>query len=194
MRRLIAAAAVLAATAGPALAHLDPAEHGSFMAGLSHPIFGADHVLAMVTVGVWAALIGGRAIWLVPTTFVVTMMMGFAAAVAGVSLPFVEPTILASVIVLGLLAAIALRVPTRVGMAIVGFFAVFHGFAHGSELGGAGAASYAAGFAVSTALLHVVGIALCIGLMRALGSDNGRFVSRIAGAAAAASGLFLALG
>ncbi|MGH7005608.1 MAG: HupE/UreJ family protein, partial [Alphaproteobacteria bacterium] len=117
--------ALFAAT--PAFAHLNPAEHGSFAAGFSHPIFGLDHILAMVAVGLWAALLGGRALWLVPAAFVATMMAGFLLAVAGGPLPFVEPAILASVVILGLLAAVALRVPTPLAMGLVGFFALFHG-------------------------------------------------------------------
>jgi len=193
MRRLTIAAALVLAGGGPAFAHLDPAEHGSFMAGLTHPLSGADHVLAMVTVGVWAALIGGRAVWLVPTAFVVAMLGGFAAALAGVSLPFVEPVILASIVVLGLLAAIALTVPAPVGMAIVGFFALFHGYAHGAELGTAGAAGYATGFAVSTALLHAAGLLLCVALVTTFGTRTGSIASRVAGGATALGGLALAL-
>src|SRR5690606_25775926 len=113
----------------PAFAHLNPAEHGSFAAGFSHPLFGMDHILAMVGVGLWASLLGGRAIWLVPTAFVCTMMLGFAVSFTNIGLPFVEPTIAASVVVLGLLAMTALQVPTVIGMAMVGFFAFFHGYA-----------------------------------------------------------------
>ena len=192
MLRLIATVCLLLAGAVPALAHLDPAAHGSFMTGLSHPPSGADHVLAMVTVGVWAALMGGRAIWLVPATFVVAMSAGYAAALTGIELPFVEPTVAASVIVLGLLAAIALDPPLWVGATIVAAFAVFHGFAHGSEMGGAGAFGFGAGFAVSTALLHLIGIAICLALGRLFGVDDGRKFSRALGATAAAGGLVLA--
>src|SRR5690606_16730918 len=111
---LSALTAKLALTA-PAFAHLNPAEHGSFTAGFSHPLFGTDHVLAMVAVGLWAALLGGRSAWLVPTGFVGTMMAGFGIAMAGLGLPFVEPAIAASVVVIGLLALVALQVPTSAG-------------------------------------------------------------------------------
>ncbi|HHZ10979.1 MAG TPA: HupE/UreJ family protein, partial [Rhizobiales bacterium] len=137
-------ALVLFAATVPAFAHLDPVEHGSFAAGFSHPFFGLDHILAMVAVGLWAALLGGRAAWLVPTAFVGTMMLGFALALAGLGLPFVEPVIAASVVVIGLLTLVALQVPTQIGMAMVGFFALFHGYAHGGELGEAGALSFCA--------------------------------------------------
>ena len=108
-RRLLLAAASFAASTAPAFAHLDPAEHGSLLAGFTHPLWGLDHILVMIAVGLWAAQIGGRALWVVPSAFVGTMAFGFALAVAGVHLPFVEPAILASVIALGLLVAMAVR-------------------------------------------------------------------------------------
>lgn len=173
----------------PAFAHLNPAEHGSLAAGLSHPLFGADHILAMVGVGLWASLLGGRAIWLVPLAFVGTMMLGFAASFAYVGLPFVEPTIAASVVVLGLLVMVALQVPTVAGMAMVGFFAFFHGYAHGGELGTAGALPFMIGFALATALLHAAGVGF--GLLMGRG---GRVATRAAGALTALGGLWLVAG
>lgn len=169
----------------PAFAHLNPVEHGSFAAGFSHPLFGADHILAMVGVGLWASLLGGRARWAVPAAFVGAMMLGFAASFTSIGLPFVEPTIAASVVVLGLLAMVALQVPTALGMALVGFFAFFHGYAHGGELGAAGALPFMAGFAAATALLHAAGIGF--------GVMAGR-VTRLAGALTALVGLWLIAG
>lgn len=160
MIRPLPLAALMALAAGPALAHLDPAAHGSVAAGFSHPISGADHVLAMLAVGLWAALLGGRAIRAVPAAFVAAMALGFALSLAGVALPLVEPAILASVIVLGVLVALAVRVPAGAGMAMVGALALFHGHAHGAEMGGAGPLAYLAGFALATALLHGAGIVL----------------------------------
>ena len=161
IKRLAAAATFLAVSAAPAFAHLDPAEHGSFLAGVSHPLFGADHILAMVAVGLWAALLAQnedrRASWLVPAAFVGTMCLGFAAALSALPLPFVEPVVLASAVVIGLLAAVGLGVPTSLAMVMVGFFAFFHGHAHGGELGSAGALSFGAGFALATAALHGAG-------------------------------------
>lgn len=188
------AAFAFIASASPALAHLDPVEHGSFMAGFSHPLFGTDHILAMVAVGLWAALLSGRALWLVPLAFVGTMLAGFVAAMAGAPLPFVEPVILASVVVIGLLAAIALNVPTGAAMAMVGFFAFFHGHAHGGEIGEAGAYAYAAGFAIATGLLHAAGVAAGLFIGRLFGGDAGRTVTRIAGALTALGGIWLAIG
>lgn len=191
-RRLpILALAAFAASATPAFAHLDPADHGSFMAGFTHPLFGIDHVLAMVAVGLWAAMLGGRAIWAVPAAFVAVMSIGFLAAMAGLPLPFVEPTILASVVTLGILVALAAPVPLPAGMAIVGFFALFHGHAHGGEIGDATAFGYALGFALATALLHAAGVLAGLGLARAFSGEAGRSISRVAGGATALAGVWL---
>ena len=189
MRSLITLAITLAATL-PAFAHLDPVEHGSLAAGFSHPLFGLDHILAMVAVGLWAAQQGGRAIWAVPAAFVGTMALGFAAAIAGLPLPFVEPVILASVIFIGIAIALALPIPTTAVAALVGFFAIFHGHAHGGELGGAGAWEFALGFILATAVLHVIGIAAGLLLSRV----SGKALTRIAGAATALGGIYLAIG
>lgn len=188
-RALIAIAIATAATV-PAFAHLDPSEHGSFAAGFSHPLFGLDHILAMVAVGLWAAMQGGRAVWIVPAAFVGTMALGFAAAIAGVPLPFVEPVILASVIFIGIAVALALPIPTSAVAAMVGFFAFFHGHAHGGELGDAGAWEFAIGFILATGVLHAVGIGAGLAIAR----FGGKVLSRVAGAATALGGLWLAFG
>jgi urease accessory protein len=189
-------ALLLSASATPAFAHLSPHEHGSFMAGLSHPLFGLDHILAMVAVGLWAAMLGGRAIWIVPAAFVGTMIVGFGLAMAGVGLPFVEPVILASVVVLGLVIAAAVRLPAPAGALLVGAFALFHGHAHGAELGSATAATYLAGFAAATALLHAAGIAIGLGLASGLrfGAVWGRMIARGLGGATALAGIGLLSG
>ena len=114
------------------------------------------------------------------------------AAMAGTSLPFVEPVILASVVVIGLLAAVALNIPVPAAMAMVGFFAFFHGHAHGGEIGEAGAGTYAAGFALATALLHAAGIGFGLLLGRMLGGRAGRRLTQAAGAVTAFGGLWLA--
>jgi urease accessory protein len=188
-RSLLAVLIAVAATV-PAFAHLDPAEHGSFAAGFSHPLFGLDHILAMVAVGLWAAIQGGRALWLVPAAFVGTMAVGFAAAIAGVPLPFVEPVILASVIFVGIAVALALPVPTAAVAALVGFFAFFHGHAHGGELGAAGVWEFAIGFILATAVLHAVGIGIGMIFARL----GGRVATRVLGAATAVGGVWLAIG
>ncbi len=190
-RTPIAALAMLALSAGPAFAHLDPGAHGSFMAGFTHPLFGLDHVLAMVAIGLWAAMLGGRALWAVPAAFVGVMLAGFLAAMAGLPLPFVEPAILASVVAIGLLVALAVPVPAGLGMAVVGFFALFHGHAHGGEIGEATTAGYAAGFALATALLHAAGVAAGLGAARLFSGGAGRLLTRAAGGMTAAAGVWL---
>ncbi|MFJ5369794.1 HupE/UreJ family protein [Bosea sp. CER48] len=192
MKRLSIALILSLAAASPAFAHLDPAEHGSLAAGFSHPLFGADHILAMVGVGLWAFLVGGRAVWAIPGAFVATMMLGFVAARLGIGLPFVEPVVAASVVVLGLLALVALQVPMPVGMAVVGFFALFHGYAHGGELGEATSATFTAGFALATALLHGIGVG--IGFAGNAVSHRGRIAVRMAGGLTALAGLWLVAG
>lgn len=189
MKHLIPALVPALLICQPALAHVTTGEHGSFMAGASHPISGADHILAMVCVGLWAALLGGRALWIVPTAFVGAMSVGFAAALTGMSLPLVEPMILASSVVLGLLVAVAARMPVAAGAAVVAIFAVFHGHAHGAEMGGAHALNYLAGFAVVTAALHVAGLGF--GLL--LGKASRQPILRGAGLLVAAAGSALAL-
>lgn len=188
-KRLSITAAIFAAATAPAFAHLDPTEHGSLMAGLSHPLSGADHILAMVAVGLWASQIGGRALVAVPAAFVGTMALGFLLAVSGIEIPFVEPAILASVIGLGLLVATAARLPVAASAAVVGLFALFHGHAHGGELGAAGAIQFGLGFLVATAALHAAGVGLGIALGR-----MGPLVTRLLGVATAVGGAALVLG
>lgn len=187
-------AAALTLIASPAFAHLNPAEHGSFAAGFSHPLSGADHILAMVAVGLWASMLGGRALFAVPAAFVGVMLLGFGAALIGMPLPFVEPVILASVVVLGLLVALALPVSAAAGAIIAGFFAFFHGHSHGGEIGGAAILSYGAGFALATALLHAAGIGIGLAAGRVMIGQKGRLAMRIAGGATAVGGLMLIAG
>ncbi|MPR61204.1 HupE/UreJ family protein [Brucella intermedia] len=193
-RTFLLAAALFSVMASPAFAHLNPAEHGSFAAGFTHPLSGADHILAMVAVGLWASMLGGRALIAVPLSFVGVMLLGFVAALSGVPIPYVEPVILASVIVLGLLVAVAFRASTPVAALIVGFFAFFHGYAHGGEIGGAAFLSYGAGFALATALLHAAGIGVGLAAGRALQGSGGQMAMRVAGGFAALSGLYLMAG
>lgn len=188
-RTLLTFAATIAAS--PAFAHLNPDEHGSFLAGISHPVFGLDHILAMVAVGLWAASLSGRAVWMLPTAFVGSMVVGFFAAVGGMPLPFVEPMILASVFALGLAVAFALKLPIGAAAGIVGVFGLFHGHAHGAELGSAGIFAFGAGFAVSTALLHAFGVAIAVSAGRAL---SGAKIIKGLGWATAIGGLWVAVG
>jgi urease accessory protein len=185
----------LALFAAPAYAHLPPGEYGSLAAGFSHPLFGLDHILAMVAVGLWASMLGGLAVWIVPAAFVSVMVAGFGLALSGAHLPLVEPMILASSIALGLLVAMAAKLDLRLGAVLVAFFAIFHGHAHGGELGEAGAAQFGLGFALATAALHCAGIGLGLSIERVsrrLG-DAGPFVARGLGGLTALAGLGLAV-
>ncbi len=161
-------------------------DHGpAFIAGLSHPISGADHVLAMLAVGLWAAGLGGKAVWALPATFVTAMIFGGTLGMAGTHLPLVEPMILASIIVLGAAVGLALRLPLMAMLAAVAVFGAAHGFAHGAEGPSAGLALYALGFATATMGLHLAGIALGRGLPA--------LALRASGVAVASAGLALAL-
>jgi urease accessory protein len=142
-------------------AHVIPGDVHGFSSGFGHPLQGWDNLLAMVAVGLWAAQLGGRARWLVPASFVGVMTLGAAVAMAGVHIPFVEQGIVLSVMVLGLLIALAARMPVPASMAIVALFALFHGHSHGTEMPvSAVGFAYGAGFAIATAALHACGIGL----------------------------------
>ena len=195
-KTVLASLALTAASVTPAFAHLNPAEHGSFAAGFSHPLFGTDHILVMIAVGLWAWQIGRKAIWTVPAAFVGTMVLGFVLALGGAPLPFVEPAILASVVALGLLVALAVKLPVPAGAAIVGVFALFHGYAHGGEIGAATQFGYAAGFALATAFLHGVGIAIGYGLNAAFKnrSSIALMVTRVIGGLTLIAGIGLITG
>ncbi len=148
--------------ATPAAAHENQViQYGSFLAGLTHPVLGLDHLLAMVSVGIVSALIGGRAIWTVPGTFVTLMAVGGAVGWSGLALPdtIIELAIATSVILLGGVIVLDRRLPVPVAMAIVAFFGFFHGFAHGSEIPRiADPLVYAVGFLLGTILLHLTGV------------------------------------
>lgn len=159
-----------------AQAHPMPGEVHTLKSGFLHPLSGLDHILAMVAVGLWAAQLGGRALYLVPSAFVSLMAVGGAMGMAGVQLPMVEAGILASILVLGLLIAAAVRLPVAAGMAIVGLFALFHGHAHGTELPAAATGvTYAAGFILATVLLHACGIGLGLLAQKKLPAPAVRF-------------------
>jgi urease accessory protein len=195
MRKLLSGLTLAAATLAPAVAfaHAGHAhgEHSGFIHGFMHPITGLDHILAMVTVGILAYQIGGRALWLVPTTFLAIMAAGGMLGVAGVSFYFVEPGIAASVVVLGIIVARAVKPPVALAMALVAVFAVFHGYAHGIEapLDGSTAA-FGAGFLVATALLHAFGVAFGM-LVGRIAASQGQIGYRLAGSAVAVAGLVI---
>lgn len=182
-------AAGLIGLAGAAHAHTGGVHGAGFEHGFAHPFGGVDHLLAMVTVGLWAAQRGGRALWAVPLSFMGMMLAGGLLGLNGVALPSVELGIAASLVVLGSLVALAVRPSAWLGAAIVGVFAVFHGHAHGAEAPEAAApALYAAGFVAATGLLHLLGIA---GFRSAAVAKLGGALVRLTGAAVAASGLAL---
>ena len=190
MRRLLAFAVLTSMAATPALAHVGVGATDSFTAGALHPLGGLDHMLAMVTVGLWGVLAGGRALWLWPAAFVSTMIAGFGVAALGLDVPFVEPVILASAVVLGLLVLLAIKASLWAGAVIVAAFAYFHGFAHGSEAGAASLLPYAAGFVLSTIVLHLAGIALGLLMQGRIGQP----ALRVAGGAVMIGGLAIAAG
>ena len=152
--------AMLSITAGAAFAHSENGTAIDFAGGFTHPIFGPDHVIAMVAVGLWGAFLGMPAIWLLPVVFPLVMAVAGALGVLGVPLPGVEIGIALSAIALGGMVAFAAKPPLWVAAVLVGAFAVFHGHAHGTELPvGADAIAYSMGFVVATGMLHVSGIA-----------------------------------
>ncbi|WBU59864.1 HupE/UreJ family protein [Paracoccus albus] len=158
---------------------------GSFHSGFGHPFGGADHMLAMVALGLLAAQIGKRAVWVLPLTFVTTMLLGGMLGAGGMPFPAVEPTILASCIILGALVALAVRLPLSVMLAGTALFGAAHGWAHGAEGPVNGLAVYAAGFVVATALLHGLGIVA--------GKAIPALALRLTGFAAALAGVTLAM-
>jgi urease accessory protein len=160
-RSLGISAVVLLLTSVAVQAHILPNDVHGFGSGFAHPLHGLDHILAMVAVGLWAGQMGGRARWLVPASFVVVMALGGALAMAGLRVPYTEEGILLSVLVLGILIAVAARFPLSASMAIVGIFAFFHGHSHGMEMpANAIGYAYGTGFILATVLLHAVGIGL----------------------------------
>ena len=158
-RLLVTVALLLAPSV--AFAHPGHGEGGSLLAGFIHPFSGIDHLLAMTAVGLFAAHLGGRALWAVPATFVAMMAFGGVFGAAGVSLPFAETAIALSVLVFGFVIFSGMTPPVLAAMALVGIFAIFHGHAHGTEMpvGGSGVV-YGIGFMVATTLLHGFGITL----------------------------------
>jgi urease accessory protein len=182
---------MVAAGAAPAMAHGGGDVASGFVGGFAHPLFGPDHVAAMVAVGLWGAVLGPPALWLLPVAFPLVMALGGVLGIAAVPLPHVEIGIAASAIGLGLMVAFAVRAPLALAVAAVSAFAIFHGYAHGAELPpGADAIAFSAGFVVATGLLHLFGIGLgFVGLGLAARWPAGRIAVRLAGAAIACAGV-----
>jgi urease accessory protein len=180
-----AAILLLIATCAPVFAHTG-SMRGGFVGGFAHPLFGPDHVVAMVAVGLWGAFLGAPAIWLLPIVFPLVMAGGGVIGILGIPLPGVEIGIAISAIVLGLMVMLAAKPPLLIAAVLVGAFAIFHGYAHGAELPpGADAVAYSVGFVVATGLLHLTGIAF--GLVARW--PAGRIAVRTAGGAIALAGL-----
>jgi urease accessory protein len=194
LRTLALIAAVLTALGlgvPPALAHVTVGMGGGITDGFLHPLTGFDHLLAMVSVGIWGAELGAPAIWLLPIAFPLIMALGAALGVAGMPLPAGELIIALSVVVLGTLVGLAQRLPLWTALVIVGVFAVAHGHAHGAELPyAADALAFTVGFVVATGLLHLAGIV--IGLLA--GWPRGAAVIRATGCAVAVAGCYFVYG
>jgi urease accessory protein len=149
-----------------ASAHTGVGDPTGFWHGLEHPIGGLDHILAMIAVGLWAAQMGGKALWLVPGAFVTAMIGSSVMGHFGLPLPGVEQGILASDFILGLLLLFATRLPLALSAGVVGLLAIFHGYAHGAEMPETvSGLAYGFGFIVSTILLHLAGIGMGLAIV-----------------------------
>jgi len=178
---------VLALAPAAALAHQETGQAAGFLSGLAHPVSGLDHVLAMIAVGLWGAVLGPPAIWVLPVAFPMVMALGGLMGLLGIPVPGVEIGIAVSAIVLGAMVLAEVRPSLWIAAAIVAFFAIFHGHAHGRELPeGASALLYSLGFVVATGLLHAAGIVIGV----AHRWPAGRQLVRAAGGGVALAGLF----
>jgi urease accessory protein len=189
----IVAAAMIAI---PTVASAHPGHEGApgLVHGFLHPLGGLDHILAMVAVGLFAARLGGRALWLVPASFVVTMAVAGVAGMTGFALPYVEAGIALSILVLGAAIALEWTMPVAAAMGLVAFFAVFHGHAHGAEMPQTmSGLAYGMGFVAATAALHGLGIGLGLVIGRS-GKTASRRILEIGGGAAALAGAALLAG
>lgn len=191
MKKLAIAAAALSLTAGQALAHTGHGDASGFLHGLAHPIFGMDHLLAMLAVGLWSGFVLPHRFWAGAAAFMGAMVLGAGLSWAGIAFPMVETVIVASVVAFGLLTVASRRgqpgAVTAASLAAVAVFASAHGHAHATEAAG-NAAAYLAGFLVSTAALHVAGISIA----RAVAAQP--IAQRAMGAGIALSGLWLMVG
>ncbi|MBP1605710.1 MAG: HupE/UreJ protein [Acidobacteria bacterium] len=177
---------MLLVSAAPAFAHVQQGQAQGFLTGLRHPVSGLDHVLAMISVGLWGAQLGAPAVWLLPVTFPMVMAFGGFLGLVGIPLPGVEVGIALSAVLLGLMVAREAKPSLVAAALLVGFFAIFHGHAHGTELPpGQSGLMYSIGFVIATGCLHGVGIA--IGVVHKW--PAGKAALRFAGALVALAGL-----
>ncbi len=173
--------------AGSAWAHVERGQAAGFVTGLGHPWSGLDHVLAMVAVGLWGAQLGNPAIWILPVTFPMVMALGAFLGLVGLPVPGVEIGIALSALLLGIMILAELRPPLAVAALLVGFFAIFHGHAHGTELPpGQSGLLYSMGFVMATGCLH--GLGITIGLIHRW--PVGRGALRAAGGGIAVMGVY----
>ena len=173
----------------PSVSYAHEADGGGFMSGLTHPVLGFDHLLAMLSVGILSAQMGGRAIRRVPLTFVLVMLGGGILGINGIPIFSVELGIAFSVLALGIAIALEKKLSPLLAMVFVGFFAIFHGHAHGTEMPSLSQpVFYACGFVVGTAGIHVAGV--LIGIIAERLEQGGQLL-RYAGAGIAGVGLHL---
>ncbi|WP_029356653.1 HupE/UreJ family protein [Bosea sp. 117] len=192
--RIAGLATLAALTPTLAFAHTGVGEAHGLVHGFLHPVTGIDHVLAMVTVGLLAWQLGGRALWAVPATFVAVMAAGGGLGVAGIEVPFVELGIALSVVALGACVAFRVKAPLAIIVGLVGFFAIFQGYAHGAEMPeDAGGAAYGLGFMLGTALLHFAGIGVGY-LIGRFADMRGPIWMRAAGGAVCLAGVLILVG
>lgn len=190
MRATGSLAMLLTLVSAPAFAHTGAGPVDGFLHGLMHPLTGLDHVLAMVAVGLWAGLVGGKARIAYPAAFVGTMALAGAWGMSGGALPGVETGIAFSVIILGAAVALKASPPLAAGTLACGILAIFHGFAHGAELPeNASGLAYALGFVIATAALHLVGILLAGAL-----ATRAPLLARVAGSGLVLAGVALLAG
>jgi len=158
---LLMALLLLSSFPSTASAHVETGQATGFITGLEHPWSGLDHVLAMIAVGLWGAQLGNPAMWLLPVTFPMVMSMGAFMGLLGIPLPGIEIGIALSAVLLGLMVVGEVRPPMVLAALLVGFFAIFHGHAHGTELpAGQSGLLYSMGFVIATGILHGLGITL----------------------------------
>ncbi len=176
---------------GLALAHVNAGTTAGFLHGFLHPIGGLDHILAMVGVGLWAAQLGGKAVWAVPLAFVTAMAIGGILGIIGTPLPLVEPAIIASDLILGGLVVLATPFPLWASAGLVGCLAIFHGFAHGAEMpADSSGLAYSAGFMLATLGLHLAGIGV-VAMVKQLNHDKEEILIRIAGGGVLLAGVYV---
>jgi urease accessory protein len=184
--RLLVVSMLVLAGGEHLLAHEQTGTARGFLMGCWHPLSGLDHVVAMIAVGLWGAQLGAPALWLLPITFPMVMAFGGLLGLIGVALPGVEIGIALSALLLGVMVATEAKAPLVMAAGLVGFFAIFHGHAHGTELpAGQSGLAYSIGFVVATGLLHGVGVAIGVVHRR----QAGRIALRVAGAAVAMAGV-----